>query len=25
MREEILVEPYKNDIKVNGDGPYKWY
>jgi hypothetical protein len=25
MREEILVEPYKTAIKVNGDGPYKWY
>jgi hypothetical protein len=25
MREEILVEPNKNAIKVNGNGPYKWY
>ena len=25
LRHDILVEPYKNSINVNGDGPYKWY
>jgi len=25
MRNEILVEPDKTSIVVNGDGPYKWY
>jgi hypothetical protein len=25
LRNEILVEPDKNSINVNGDGPYKWY
>jgi|MesohylFT_1024984.scaffolds.fasta_scaffold05084_2 hypothetical protein len=25
MKNEILVEPYKNSIVVNGNGPYKWY
>jgi hypothetical protein len=25
LRNEILVEPNKDSINVNGDGPYKWY
>jgi len=25
LRNEILVEPNKSSIHVNGDGPYKWY
>jgi hypothetical protein len=25
LRNEILVEPDKASITVNGDGPYKWY
>ena len=25
LRYDILVEPDKNSINVNGDGPYKWY
>lgn len=25
LRSEILVEPDKNSIVVNGDGPYKWH
>ena len=24
-RGSINVEPNKSEIKVNGDGPYKWY
>jgi hypothetical protein len=23
-RENINVEPYKNDVNVKGNGPYKW-
>lgn len=25
MRNEIIVEPDKSSITVNGDGPYKWF
>ena len=24
-RGDIVVEPYKNEIVVYGEGPYKWY
>jgi hypothetical protein len=24
-RQNIVVEPYKTDVNVNGNGPYKWY